>query len=381
MKKLSVAVIVGTRPEAVKMAPVIRALAKSKTLAPIVVSTSQHQQMTRQILGSFGLKVDHDLNVMRKGQTLWDLSGRLAARLGIFFDRNKFSAVLVQGDTTSAFFGGLCAFYHKIPVGHVEAGLRTHERYSPFPEEMNRTLLGAVASWHFAPTRDAVRRLRAENISASTIFLTGNTVVDALRWMVPRCSAAPLKKLIGADAMKKRLILVTCHRRESLGRPMADVAKAIATVARENADTVVLFPVHPNPAVRGTVMPKLENIPNVVLCEPLDYDTFLSCLKHAYLVLSDSGGVQEEATALGKPVLVLRESTERQEGVKAGALKLVGTDARRIVRESRRLLTDAAAYRRMSRASNVFGDGRSAARMVNILERALAKFKPDKSSL
>ena len=238
---------------------------------------------------------------------------------------------------------------------------------------MNRTLLGAVASWHFAPTRDAVRRLRAENISASTIFLTGNTVVDALRWMVPRCSAAPLKKLIGADAMRKRLILVTCHRRESLGQPMAHVAAAIATVARENADTVVLFPVHPNPAVRATVLPKLENIPNVVLCEPLDYDTFLSCLKHAHLVLSDSGGVQEEATALGKPVLVLRESTERQEGVKAGALKLVGTDARRIVRESRRLLTDAAAYRRMSRASNVFGDGRSAARMVKIFERALAK--------
>ena len=373
MKKLPVAVIVGTRPEAVKMAPVIRALEKSKSLRPMVISTSQHREMTRQILGSFGLKVDHDLNVMRKGQTLWDLSGRLAARLGNFFDRNKVAAVLVQGDTTSAFFGGLCAFYHKIPVGHVEAGLRTHEKYSPFPEEMNRTLLGAVASWHFAPTRDAVRRLRAENISAQTIFLTGNTVVDALRWMVPRCSAAPLKKLIGADAMRKRLILVTCHRRESLGQPMAHVAAAIATVARENADTVVLFPVHPNPAVRATVLPKLENIPNVVLCEPLDYDTFLSCLKHAFLVLSDSGGVQEEATALGKPVLVLRESTERQEGVKAGALKLVGTDARRIVRESRRLLTDAAAYRRMSRASNVFGDGRSAARMVKILERALAK--------
>jgi len=355
------------------MAPVIRALVKSKSLRPVVVSTSQHRQMTRQILGSFGVKVDHDLKVMRKGQTLWDLSGRLAARLGRFYDQNRVAAVLVQGDTTSAFFGGLCAFYHQIPVGHVEAGLRTHEMYSPFPEEMNRTLLGAVASWHFAPTRDAVKRLRAESVPGGTIFMTGNTVVDALRWMVTRCSVAPLKQLIGVAALRKRLILVTCHRRESFGRPMAAVAGAIATVARENADTVVLFPVHPNPAVRATVLPKLQNIPNVMLCEPLDYGTFLSCLKHAYLVLSDSGGVQEEATALGKPVLVLRESTERQEGVKAGALKLVGTDAKLIVRESGRLLRDAQAYRRMSRASDVFGDGHSAERIVSVLERSLGK--------
>jgi UDP-N-acetylglucosamine 2-epimerase (non-hydrolysing) len=373
MKRKSVAVIVGTRPEAVKMAPVIRALKHSRALYPITISTSQHQQMTRQILGSFGLKVDHDLKVMRKGQTLWDLSGRLAAKLGRFYGANKVAAVLVQGDTTSAFFGGLCAFYHQIPVGHVEAGLRTNEMYSPFPEEMNRTLLGALATWHFSPTTDAVKRLVAENIPAGTIFMTGNTVVDALRWMVPRCKAAPLRKLIGAGAMKRRLILVTCHRRESFGRPMAAVAGAIATVARENPDTTVLFPVHPNPKVRETVLPKLRDIPNVVLSEPLDYDQFLSCLKHAFLVLSDSGGVQEEATALGKPVLVLRESTERQEGVKAGALKLVGTDAKLIVRETRRLLTDAGAYREMSRASDVFGDGLSAERIVKVLERSLGK--------
>lgn len=373
MKKHQVAIIVGTRPEAVKMSPVIQALKKSRTLSPIVLSTSQHQQMTLQILSSFGLKVDHDLKVMRKGQTLWDLSGRLASKLGHFFDSNRVDAVLVQGDTTSAFFGGLCAFYHKIPVGHIEAGLRTHEMYSPFPEEMNRTLLGALATWHFPPTDDAVKRLRAENIPAQTIYLTGNTVVDALRWMIPRCSTEPLKKLVGAAAMKKNLILVTCHRRESLGRPMQAVASAIATVARENRDAVVLFPVHPNPKVRETVLPKLKNIPNVVLCEPLDYDQFLSCLKHAHLVLSDSGGVQEEATALGKPVLVLRESTERQEGVKAGALKLVGTDANLIIRETRRLLTDKSAYQRMSRASNVFGDGKSSERIVKILERSLGK--------
>jgi UDP-N-acetylglucosamine 2-epimerase (non-hydrolysing) len=373
MKKLPVVVIVGTRPEAVKMAPVIRALKKSKTLTPITLSTSQHKQMTRQILAGFDLKVDHDLNVMRKGQNLWDLSSRLVTKVGRFLDTHKVAAVLVQGDTTSAFFGGLCAFYHKVPVGHIEAGLRTHEMYSPFPEEMNRTLLGALATWHFPPTDDAVARLRAEDISADTIHMTGNTVVDALRWMVPRCSDAPLKKLIGADAMKKRLILVTCHRRENLGAPMKEVATSIATIARENPDTVVLFPVHPNPAVRATVTPLLSGIANVVLTEPLDYDQFLSCLKHAYLVLSDSGGVQEEATALGKPVLVLRESTERQEGVKAGALKLVGTNGKLILRETRRLLNDRAAYEKMSRCSNVFGDGKSSERIVKILERSLAK--------
>lgn len=371
MSRRPVAVIVGTRPEAVKMAPVIRALARSRTLRPVTISTSQHQQMTRQILGGFGLRVDHDLRVMRRGQQLWDLSGRLAVRLGGFYARHRVAAVLVQGDTTSAFFGGLCAFYHQVPVGHIEAGLRTHNIYSPFPEEMNRTLLGAVASWHFAPTRDAVKRLRAENIPARAIYLTGNTVVDALRDMMPRCQLAPVEKLVGAAGLKQRLILVTCHRRESLGAPMMAVAEAVATIAREHPDTVTVFPVHPNPKVRAAIWPRLRNLPNVVLCEPLDYDDFLSCLKQAYLVLSDSGGVQEEGTALGKPVLVLRDTTERQEGVKAGALKLVGTDPRRIVRESRRLLRDKRAYARMSQASNVFGDGRAAGRIVRILERAL----------
>jgi UDP-N-acetylglucosamine 2-epimerase (non-hydrolysing) len=373
MKRHRVAVIVGTRPEAVKMAPVIQALRKSKTLSPVTISTSQHQQMTHQILGSFGVGVDHDLRVMRKGQTLWDLSGRLASKLGRLYQDKLLDAVLVQGDTSSAFFGGLCAFYHKIPVGHVEAGLRTGNSYSPFPEEMNRKLIGPLATWHFPPTADAVKRLLREGVSDKTIHMTGNTVVDALRWMVPRCSDVPLKKLIGEKAMKKRLILVTCHRRESLGKPMESVAAAIAKVASENTDVVFLFPVHPNPAVRTVVLPKLQGIENVVLCEPLDYDQFLSCLKNAYLVLSDSGGVQEEATALGKPVLVLRDTTERQEGVKAGALKLVGTDKNRIVRETRRLLTNKKAYQQMCRASNVFGDGLAAERIVKILEDSFTK--------
>jgi UDP-N-acetylglucosamine 2-epimerase (non-hydrolysing) len=372
MKKFRVAVIVGTRPEAIKMAPVIRAVKASRRLEAITICTSQHRHMVHQIFRSFGIRDYHDLEVMRKSQTLWDLAGRLATKLGRFFAENPMDAVLVQGDTSSAFFGGLCAYYHRIPVGHVEAGLRTGNPYFPFPEEMNRTLLGSVATWHFAPTRDAVKRLTREGVPRQTIHVTGNTVVDALRWMAPRCNDAWVKRLLGRANIGRKLILVTCHRRESLGPPMRSVAEAIAEVARVHSnDAAVLFPVHPNPAVRAAVMPVLEKLPNVVLCEPLDYDHFLACLKCAWLVISDSGGVQEEATALGKPVLVLRTETERQEGVRAGALKLVGTNKARIVRETTRLLEDSRAYARMSRASNVFGDGKAARRIVRILESSL----------
>lgn len=369
--KLSVALIVGTRPEAVKMAPVIRALSQSRALIPITVSTSQHQQMVHQILRNFGIRACHDLRVMRRAQTLSGLSSRLVGRLGKFFEQHPVSAALVQGDTSSALFGALCAFYHQIPVGHVEAGLRTGNVHSPFPEEMNRTLLASLATWHFAPTPGAVKRLRREGVPARSIFLTGNTVVDALRWMAPRCGDAPLKRLVGTDGLKRRLILVTCHRRESFGGPMKAVAKGLAMLARANPEVVVLFPMHPNPAARAAIMPRLKPLPNVVLCEPLDYGQFLSCLKHAHLVFSDSGGVQEEATALGKPVLVLRAQTERQEGAQAGALKLVGTDARRIALEGQRLLDSARARERMSHASQVFGDGRAATRIVRIMERSL----------
>ena len=355
------------------MAPVIRELSKSRRLKPITVSTSQHRQMVTQIFDSFGIQADHELRVMRKSQTLSELSGRLATKLGDFLEANRVAAVLVQGDTSSAFFGGLCAYYHQLPVGHVEAGLRTGNPYAPFPEEMNRTLIAAIATWHFAPTKEASKRLLQEGVRASSIYLTGNTVVDALRWMAPRCSDAPLKRILGRHHLDYPLILVTCHRRESLGEPMRDVADGLAELARRNPDSMVLFPVHPNPAVRRAVFPRLKGLRNVILCEPLNYQQFLSCLKHAYVVISDSGGVQEEATALGKPVLVLREETERQEGVRAGALKLVGTDPNKIVKEAERLLGNAAAYRRMSQASDVFGDGHSAARITKILERSLTR--------
>jgi UDP-N-acetylglucosamine 2-epimerase (non-hydrolysing) len=380
MKRYRVAVVVGTRPEAIKMAPVIQALSQSKTLLPVTISTSQHGQMVRQIFRSFGVRAAHDLGLMRPGQTLWDLSGRLVSALGRLLARQRMDAVLVQGDTSTALFGGLSAFYHKIPVGHVEAGLRTGHCYAPFPEEMNRRLLGTVATWHFAPTANAVKQLRRAGVPASAIHLTGNTVVDALRWMAPRCSSAPVEKLIGPGAGQRRLILVTCHRRESHGEPMRAVARALATLARTNPEVIILFPVHPNPAVGSVVLPVLSSVPNVVLCRPLDYDQFLACLKRAYFVLSDSGGVQEEATALGKPVLVLRSETERQEGVRAGALKLVGTDEARILRESQRLLDEVRVYRRMCQASDVFGDGEASRRIVEILEDSLETKATEDSS-
>ena len=373
MKKPRVAVIVGTRPEAVKMAPVIRALSQSRVLLPVTISTSQHREMVREIFRVFGITRFDDLQVMRRGQTLWNLSSRLAAALGHYFEAHRMDAVLVQGDTSTALFGGLCAFYHRIPVGHVEAGLRTGDRYSPFPEEINRRLLGALATWHFAPTQDAVKQLKREGTPGRAIFLTGNTVVDALHWMAPRNNDITLRKLLGREGMKRRLVLVTCHRRESFGVPMRRIAGAIEAVARAHDDVIFLFPVHPNPEVRRAVVPRLRSVPNVVLCPPLDYAQFLSALKHACFVLSDSGGVQEEAAALGKPVLVLRERTERQEGVRAGALKLVGADPGRIRQESGRLLRDANMYRNMSRASNVFGDGHAARRIVRILEERLRK--------
>jgi UDP-N-acetylglucosamine 2-epimerase (non-hydrolysing) len=367
-----IAVIVGTRPEAIKMAPVLQELFKSRILEPMTISTSQHRHMVHQIFRSFGIRHYHDLQIVRRTQTLWELSSRLIAKLGRFLEANPVEAALVQGDTSTALFGALCAFYYKIPVGHVEAGLRTGNSYSPFPEEMNRTLLGSLATWHFAPTPEAVKRLRDEGVPRKAIHLTGNTVVDALRWMARRCSHAPLKKILSPEAATRRLILVTCHRRENFGAPMKAIARGIAGVVKAHPDVTVLFPVHPNPVVRDTILPRLRQVRNVILSEPLDYDHFLACLQRAYLVISDSGGVQEEATALGKPVLVLRRETERQEGVNAGALKLVGTSARQIQREATRLLDDAKAYQRMCRASHVFGDGRAARRIVRILERSLS---------
>jgi len=324
--KKTIAVIVGTRPEAIKLAPVIRSLQASKTLQPLTISTSQHAEMTAQIFSSFGITPDLDLRVMRPRQSLWDLTALLSTSLGELFSGNRIDAVVVQGDTTSAFVGGLCAFYHKIPVAHVEAGLRSHDRYSPFPEELNRVMLSRLANWHFAPTDFSASLLRAENIPEDSIFVSGNTVVDALQWMISHSTSSHLP--VGVPENPQKLILVTCHRRENIGAPMRSVALAIKHLSEMHPEIHFLFPLHPNPSVRENVRPVLADQPGISLCEPLNHDEFLSALRQCRFVLSDSGGVQEEATALGKPVLVLRRETERPEGITAGTLRLIGRTCR-----------------------------------------------------
>jgi UDP-N-acetylglucosamine 2-epimerase (non-hydrolysing) len=368
--KKTVAVIVGTRPEAIKLAPVIRSLQASKSLQPLTISTSQHAEMTTQIFSSFGITPDLDLRVMRPRQSLWDLTALLSTSLGEMFSGNRIDAVVVQGDTTSAFVGGLCAFYHKIPVAHVEAGLRSHDRYSPFPEELNRTMLSRLASWHFAPTEFSASLLRAENIPEESIFVSGNTVVDALQWMISHSTASHLPA--GVPENSQQLILVTCHRRENIGAPMRSVALAIKHLSEMHPEIHFLFPMHPNPSVRENVTPVLAGQRGISLCEPLNHDEFLSALRQSRFVLSDSGGVQEEATALGKPVLVLRRETERPEGVTAGTLRLIGTEVQDIIQETETLLTDPAAYEAMTKGSNVFGDGHAAEHITRILEEKLA---------
>ena len=367
--KRTIAVIIGTRPEAIKLAPVIRGLNASESLCPFTISTSQHGEMVDQIFNNFGITADVDFQVMRPRQKLWDLTAILSTQLGEHFSNHPVEAVLVQGDTTTALIGGLAAFYHKIPVGHVEAGLRSHDRYSPFPEELNRTLLGRLAQWHFAPTPHAAELLRRENIEGESIYITGNTVVDALHWMVSHLRCREIRP--GILNGHRKLILVTCHRRENLGLPMRSVALAIKHLADSHPEAHFLFPLHPNPAVRELIQPILAKQNGVTLCEPLNYEEFLSALQQSYFVMSDSGGVQEEATALGKPVLVLRRETERPEGVKAGTLRLVGTDVQEILREAHELLVNPERHGEMSNGCGVFGDGHASEKIVRILEQNL----------
>ena len=376
--KKTVAVIVGTRPEAIKLAPVIRSLQASDSLQPLTISTSQHAEMTAQIFSNFGITPDLDLRVMRPRQSLWDLTAALSTSLGELFNGNRIDAVVVQGDTTSAFVGGLCAFYHQIPVGHVEAGLRSHDRYSPFPEELNRVMLSRLANWHFAPTEFSASLLRAENIPEESIYVSGNTVVDALQWMIRQSTSSHLPAGVPENP---QLILVTCHRRENIGAPMRSVALAIKHLSQMHPEIHFLFPLHPNPSVRENVTPVLANQRGISLCEPLNHDEFLSALRQSRFVLSDSGGVQEEATALGKPVLVLRRETERPEGVAAGTLRLIGTDVQDIIQETETLLTNPAAYESMTNGSNVFGDGHAAEHITRILEEKLAPSAPTRATV
>ena len=360
-------VVYGTRPEAIKLAPVIRAMRACALLTPVVTLTGQHQAMVDQVNRMFGVRPDHNLDVIRPGQPLDALTSRVLQRLTQTLREERPDAVVVQGDTTSAFAGALAAFYQHIPVIHVEAGLRTGDIYSPFPEEANRRLTSEIATLHLAPTAISKDNLLREGILAENILVTGNTGIDALLWAVGQRAPYDNQALEAVDASEAPVLLVTTHRRESWGPRMQGVANAVARLARTYPDLVVVLPVHPNPVVREALLPQLRGHANVMIVEPMSYGPFARLLRRSTIVLSDSGGVQEEAPSLGKPVLVLRDTTERPEGVAAGTARLVGTDPDRIYAEVDQLLTDAQAYRAMANAVNPYGDGRAAERTAGAI--------------
>jgi UDP-N-acetylglucosamine 2-epimerase (non-hydrolysing) len=368
--RATILIVFGTRPEAIKLFPVVAALKADPRFHPVVCVSAQHREMLDQVLEIAGIVPDHDLNVMQPGQTLDALTAALLTGLGRVMDDVQPDRVIVQGDTTTAMAGALAAYYRKVPVDHVEAGLRSGNIYHPWPEEINRKIIGTMASLHFAPTETAAAALRAEAVDAANIHVTGNTVIDALHWVTARIAAEPalvsgLAPLEGRFA-GKRIIGVTSHRRENFGGGLEAIAEAVRRIAAR-PDVALVFPVHPNPQVRAVMHGALAGLDNVALIEPLDYPHFARLLNLADIMLTDSGGVQEEAPALGKPVLVMRETTERPEGVAAGTARLVGTDADRIVSEISTLLDDKAAYEAMARAHNPFGDGHAARRIVEII--------------
>ena len=369
-------VVFGTRPEAIKLFPVVAALKADPRFTPIVCVSAQHRQMLDQVLEIAGIVPDHDLDLMQPDQTLDGLTAALLTELGRVMDQVQPARVMVQGDTATAMAGALAAYYRKIPVDHVEAGLRSYNIYHPWPEEVNRKIIGAIASLHFAPTDVSAKALTDEQVDPARVHVTGNTVIDALHWVRKRIFAKPslAQDLAGLETLfeGRRIIGVTSHRRENFGGGMENIAEAIARIAAR-ADVAVIFPVHLNPNVRAVMNQRLGKLPNVALIEPLDYPNFVRLLSIAEIMLTDSGGVQEEAPALGKPVLVMRETTERPEGVTAGTAKLVGTETSVIVTEMFKLLDDKAAYESMARAHNPFGDGRTAQRIVELLGNEIGR--------
>lgn len=365
MKKIKLMTVFGTRPEAIKMCPLVLEMQKYPDfIEPIVAVTAQHREMLDQVLQLFAIKPDYDLNIMTAGQTLYDVTGRALAGLKDVLAEAQPDMVLVHGDTTTTFVGALASFYAQIPVGHVEAGLRTGNKFSPYPEEMNRKLTGAIADIHFAPTSTSKNNLLKENIDPAAIVVTGNTVIDALQTTVKadyRFTDSGLQKALAGG---KRLILVTTHRRENLGEPMRHVYQALRKVLANHPDVEAIFPVHKNPKVREIVDEELGKLAQVHLIEPLDYEPFANLMAKVDIVLTDSGGIQEEAPALGKPVLVLRDTTERPEAVDAGTVKLVGTAYDDVLRETSLLLDDSKYYQSMAEAANPYGDGRACERII-----------------
>ena len=364
--------VFGTRPEAIKMAPVIRALAGTPALEPVVCVTDQHREMLDQVLEFFDIRPDHRLGVMRDGQSPSEVAARVLQRLPPVLVKVDPAAVLVQGDTTTTLAAALAAFYCGIPVGHIEAGLRTYRKEAPFPEEANRQMTTAISEWHFAPTAWARDNLLREGVPPEKVTVTGNPVIDALRWAAEKLGtdSGPEALLPGLNGRK--LILVTAHRRESFGEPFLELCRALRDLVDRNPDVELAYPVHLNPRVQEPVLRVLDGQARVHLLPPLDYWDLVDLLRRCYLVLTDSGGIQEEAPSLGKPVLVMRETTERPEGVEAGTARLVGTSRERIVVETERLLHDPAAYARMAQAHNPYGDGRSGERIAGVLAATFA---------
>ena len=360
--------VFGTRPEAIKMCPLVRELkSRPNEFETAVCTTGQHREMLDQVLHVFGVEPDHDLHVMRPGQTLFDITSDVLLRIKAVLEEERPDAVLVHGDTTTSFAAALAAFYLQIPVGHVEAGLRTRNLYSPWPEEFNRQAVDVISRWYFAPTETSRQNLLDEAKPAGRVFVTGNTGIDALRHTVRDDYSSPELDW----ASDSRLILITAHRRENLGEPMHRMFRAIRRVMEERPDTKAIYPIHMNPLVRRAAHEELDGFDRLRIIDPLEVVDFHNFMARSYLILTDSGGIQEEAPSLGKPVLVMRDTTERPEGVAAGTLKLVGTEEGPICREFSRLLDDPAAYAGMSRASNPYGDGHASERIADVLSQSL----------
>ena len=367
MKRIMI--VFGTRPEAIKMCPLVKELKTRDNVETIVCVTGQHRKMLDQVLEAFGIVPDYDLSIMQQKQTLFDITANILKSIKDVLDAVKPDVVLVHGDTSTTFVTALACFYLQIPVGHVEAGLRTYNLYSPYPEEFNRQAVGIIAQYNFAPTETARENLIREGKRPETIFVTGNTVIDALKSTVRENYAHPELEW----AADSRLILLTAHRRENLGEPMHQMFRAIRRIVDETPDVKVIYPIHMNPLVRQTADEELGNEERIHLIEPLDVIDFHNFMARSYLILTDSGGIQEEAPSLGKPVLVMRDTTERPEGIEAGTLKLVGTEEQAIYTEFKRLLSSPDEYDKMSRASNPYGDGFACKRIADILDKSIQR--------
>ncbi|HHV27818.1 MAG TPA: UDP-N-acetylglucosamine 2-epimerase (non-hydrolyzing) [Tissierellia bacterium] len=367
MRRLKVMTVFGTRPEGIKMAPIVKVMENTEEIENIVCVTAQHREMLDQVLDIFKIKPDYDLNIFKPGQTLTGITTKALEGLEKVIVETQPDLLLVQGDTTTVFAGALAAFYQKVKVGHVEAGLRSGNLYSPYPEEANRKLTGIVTNFHFAPTDESRENLLREGYPEEKIFITGNTVIDALFHVVKEDYIFEDSLLNGIDFENKRVILLTSHRRENIGKPMENIFMAIDEITKKYNDVEVVFPVHLNPKVRDIAHKVFDGNENIHLVEPLDYEPFTNLMSKSHIVVTDSGGLQEEAPSLGKPVLVVREETERPEGIEAGTAKLVGTSKKNISKELDLLLSSKEEYKKMANAVNPYGDGKASERIVKVI--------------